>query len=49
MLLAQQARFVDLDWSAAAAKDRDGGLRYEGSLVYRRKPHYGADAVRFNF
>jgi len=31
---AQQARFVDLDGPLLLAKDRDGGLRYEGSLVY---------------
>jgi L-alanine-DL-glutamate epimerase-like enolase superfamily enzyme len=34
MLLAQRARFVDLDGPLLLAKDRDGGLRYEGSLVY---------------
>ena len=34
MLLAQQARFVDLDGPLLLAQDRDGGLRYEGSLVY---------------
>jgi L-alanine-DL-glutamate epimerase-like enolase superfamily enzyme len=34
MLLAPQARFVDLDGPLLLAKDRDGGLRYEGSLVY---------------
>jgi L-alanine-DL-glutamate epimerase-like enolase superfamily enzyme len=34
MLLAQQARFVDLDGPLLLARDRDGGLRYEGSLVY---------------
>jgi L-alanine-DL-glutamate epimerase-like enolase superfamily enzyme len=34
MLLAQQARFVDLDGPLLLAKDRDDGLRYEGSLVY---------------
>jgi L-alanine-DL-glutamate epimerase-like enolase superfamily enzyme len=34
MLLAQQARFVDLDGPLLLAHDRDGGLRYEGSLVY---------------
>jgi len=34
MLLAQQARFVDLDGPLLLAHDRDGGLRYDGSLVY---------------
>jgi L-alanine-DL-glutamate epimerase-like enolase superfamily enzyme len=34
MLLAPQARFVDLDGPLLLAKDRDGGLRYDGSTVY---------------
>jgi L-alanine-DL-glutamate epimerase-like enolase superfamily enzyme len=34
MLLAQAARFVDLDGPLLLARDREGGLRYEGSLVY---------------
>jgi L-alanine-DL-glutamate epimerase-like enolase superfamily enzyme len=34
MLLAQQARFVDLDGPLLLARDRDAGLRYDGSLVY---------------
>ncbi|MDI1263481.1 MAG: dipeptide epimerase [bacterium] len=34
MLLAPQARFVDLDGPLLLAKDRDDGLRYDGSLVY---------------
>jgi L-alanine-DL-glutamate epimerase-like enolase superfamily enzyme len=34
MLLAPQARFVDLDGPLLLAHDRDGGLRYQGSLVY---------------
>ena len=34
MLLAAQARFVDLDGPLLLAHDREGGLRYEGSLVY---------------
>jgi L-alanine-DL-glutamate epimerase-like enolase superfamily enzyme len=34
MLIAQQARFVDLDGPLLLAEDRDGGLRYEGSTVY---------------
>ncbi|MHC2333258.1 N-acetyl-D-Glu racemase DgcA [Bradyrhizobium sp. USDA 4454] len=34
MLIAQAARFVDLDGPLLLASDRDNGLRYEGSLVY---------------
>ena len=34
MLLSPQARFVDLDGPLLLARDRDGGLRYDGSLVY---------------
>ncbi|WP_438274343.1 N-acetyl-D-Glu racemase DgcA [Nitrobacter sp.] len=34
MLIAQQARFVDLDGPLLLAKDRDDGLRYDGSTVY---------------
>ena len=34
MLLTAQARFVDLDGPLLLARDRDGGLRYDGSLVY---------------
>jgi L-alanine-DL-glutamate epimerase-like enolase superfamily enzyme len=34
MLLAQQARFVDLDGPLLLKRDRDDGLRYDGSLVY---------------
>ena len=34
MLLARQARFVDLDGPLLLAADRDGGLRYDGSMVY---------------
>jgi len=34
MLLAPQARFVDLDGPLLLKHDRDDGLRYEGSLVY---------------
>jgi L-alanine-DL-glutamate epimerase-like enolase superfamily enzyme len=34
MLLAQRARFVDLDGPLLLAKDRAERLRYEGSLVY---------------
>ena len=33
MLLTAQARFVDLDGPLLLARDRDHGLRYEGSLV----------------
>jgi hypothetical protein len=34
ILLAQRASVVDLDGPLLLAKDRPGGLRYEGSLVY---------------
>ena len=34
VLLAQRARFVDLDGPLLLSKDRPDGLRYEGSLVY---------------
>ena len=34
MLVAQRARMVDLDGALLLAKDRDGGLRYEGSEVF---------------
>jgi L-Ala-D/L-Glu epimerase len=34
LLLAQTARYVDLDGPLLLARDRPDGLRYEGSLVY---------------
>ena len=34
ILLAREARFVDLDGPLLLARDREGGLRYDGSLVY---------------
>jgi L-Ala-D/L-Glu epimerase len=34
MLVAQRARFVDLDGPLLLARDRPGGLHYDGSLVY---------------
>jgi L-alanine-DL-glutamate epimerase-like enolase superfamily enzyme len=34
MLVAQQARYVDLDGPLLLARDRDDGLRYDGSTVY---------------
>jgi L-alanine-DL-glutamate epimerase-like enolase superfamily enzyme len=34
MLLAPQARFIDLDGPLLLARDRDGGLHYDGSMVY---------------
>jgi L-Ala-D/L-Glu epimerase len=34
MLVAQQARFVDLDGPLLLARDRPDGLHYDGSLVY---------------
>jgi hypothetical protein len=33
VLLAQQARFTDLDGPLLLARDREPGLRYTGSLV----------------
>jgi L-Ala-D/L-Glu epimerase / N-acetyl-D-glutamate racemase len=38
MLVAQHARFVDLDGPLLLATDRADGLRYEGSLVYPAEP-----------
>ncbi|MBI5131934.1 MAG: dipeptide epimerase [Rhodopseudomonas palustris] len=38
MLLTPHARFVDLDGPLLLAKDRDGGLRYDGSIVYPPEP-----------
>jgi L-alanine-DL-glutamate epimerase-like enolase superfamily enzyme len=38
MLLAQSARFTDLDGPLLLAKDRTPGLRYAGSLVYPPDP-----------
>jgi L-alanine-DL-glutamate epimerase-like enolase superfamily enzyme len=38
MLLAQDARFVDLDGPLLLAKDRAHGLRYDGSLVHPATP-----------
>jgi L-alanine-DL-glutamate epimerase-like enolase superfamily enzyme len=38
MLVAQRARVVDLDGPLLLAKDRPGGLRYEGSLAYPAEP-----------
>lgn len=34
MLVAQRARYVDLDGPLLLARDRDNGLRYNGSLIY---------------
>ena len=34
MLVAQRARFTDLDGALLLARDREHGLRYEGSLVH---------------
>jgi L-alanine-DL-glutamate epimerase-like enolase superfamily enzyme len=34
MLLTPEARFVDLDGPLLLGRDREGGLRYDGSLVY---------------
>jgi L-alanine-DL-glutamate epimerase-like enolase superfamily enzyme len=38
MLVAQRARVVDLDGPLLLARDREHGLRYEGSLVYPAVP-----------
>jgi L-alanine-DL-glutamate epimerase-like enolase superfamily enzyme len=38
MLLAPMARFVDLDGPLLLARDRDDGLRYDGSLVHPPEP-----------
>ncbi len=38
VLLAQSARFTDLDGPLLLARDRDPGLRYAGSLVYPPTP-----------
>jgi L-alanine-DL-glutamate epimerase-like enolase superfamily enzyme len=38
VLLAQDADFADLDGPLLLARDRPGGLRYEGSLVYPPEP-----------
>lgn len=38
VLLAQGARFVDLDGPLLLTRDRDHGLRYEDSLVYPATP-----------
>jgi hypothetical protein len=34
VLLAQRARYVDLDGPLLLARDREHGLRYEGSFVH---------------
>lgn len=39
LLLAQDAEFVDLDPPLLLARDRQPGLRYEGSVVYPPKPN----------
>jgi L-alanine-DL-glutamate epimerase-like enolase superfamily enzyme len=38
MLVAQRARFVDLDGPLLLARDRPDGLRYQGSLVHPPTP-----------
>ena len=37
MLLTPQARFVDFDGPLLLERDREAGLRYDGSLVYPRE------------
>jgi hypothetical protein len=39
MVLAPRARFVDLDGPLLLARDREPGLRYEGSIVYHGPDH----------
>ncbi len=34
IMIAQDARVVDLDGPLLLTKDRDNGLRYDGSTVY---------------
>jgi hypothetical protein len=34
LLIAPKARFVDLDGPLLLARERENGLRYEGSTVY---------------
>jgi L-alanine-DL-glutamate epimerase-like enolase superfamily enzyme len=38
VLVAQAARYVDLDGPLLLARDREHGLRYEGSLVHPAEP-----------
>ncbi|MCG7391463.1 dipeptide epimerase [Microvirga sp. ACRRW] len=38
MVIAPRCRFVDLDGPLLLAKDREPGLKYEGSLVYPPEP-----------
>jgi L-alanine-DL-glutamate epimerase-like enolase superfamily enzyme len=38
LVLAPHARFVDLDGPLLLARDREPGLRYEGSIVYPPEP-----------
>ncbi len=38
LMLAQQARWIDLDGPLLLARDRDPGLSYEGSTVYPPEP-----------
>jgi hypothetical protein len=38
MIIAQGAAFVDLDGPLLLAKDREPGLRYEGSMIFPPEP-----------
>ena len=38
MLLAPQARFVDLDGPLLLAREREPGLRYQGTLAHPPEP-----------
>ena len=50
VLLAQQARVVDLDGPLLLARDREHGLRYEESLVYpAMRALWGYSAGSMNF
>ena len=49
MLLAQAARFVDLDGPLLLAKDRDGGLRYDGSWFIPPRARHGDLAWDFKW
>ncbi len=38
LLVAPRARFVDLDGPLLLARDRENGLRYDGSIVHPPSP-----------
>ena len=43
ILVAQRARFVDLDGPLLLARDRAHGLTYDGSQVHPASPRFGAE------